>query len=147
MEGCEHIGCGWEMATYFASRTYLPGISLEIAQRLAAYIIWEVKHHVPSCGGDSIIYQLTNGGHLQYRGWGDIRDLERHFLDVEKRIGSLRLNTANLEMTDEAFDHSLRSFAHDMRLSRRARRAADIIEKQIGGFLPTPSAPGKRKKR
>jgi hypothetical protein len=128
----EHLGVGYEMAGYLISKIFMSEMPIAVAELLAAYVLWEVKSHVQACGGDTVLYALGNDGSFRYRPYGHIRDLEEHFGDFEKLIRNVRLQAANLEITDEEFSKILDGFTLNAKQYRQARIAKRDAEKTIG---------------
>ena len=115
-----YIGSGMEMAMYLSSRLDVRGISTAVGELMSAFVLWEVKRHVQTCGGDTVIYKLNQQG-MKYRGEGDIRDFEDHFASIDRKIQRIRVQTADLDQTDKEFDEKLAKFCDDLRAFRKIR--------------------------
>jgi hypothetical protein len=115
-----YLGSGMEMAMYLSSRLYVQGISTDVGELMAAFILWEVKWHIKTCGGDTVIYRLKRGD-MKYRAEGDIRDFEEHFSSIDRKVQRIRVRTADLQQTDEEFDKKLSEFCSELKALRRVR--------------------------
>lgn len=125
-----YMGTGTEMAMYLSSRLDVRGVPISVGELMAAFILWEVKQHIPACGGDSVIYALWEreaGGGMKYRTEGDIRDYESYFAAIDRQVQRIRVHTANLEDSNEEFEKKLKGFCDDLRALRKIR-----LEKQRG---------------
>jgi hypothetical protein len=116
-----YLGSGTEMAMYLSSRLDVRGVSTAVGELVAAFILWEVKQHVQTCGGDSVIYKLSKDGKMQYRTERDIRDFEEHFSSIGRKIQRIRMHTADLQQTEEEFEKKLAAFCSDLMALRKIR--------------------------
>lgn len=116
-----YLGSGTEMAMYLSSRLDVRGIPTSAGEYLAAFVLWEVKRHVQTCGGDSVIYRLLKDGTFQYRGEGHLWDCEQYFAATDRKVQRLRVRTANLELSDDEFEKKLAEFCEDLRALRKSR--------------------------
>jgi hypothetical protein len=116
-----YLGSGSEMAMYLASRLDVRGVPTSVGEFVAAFILWEVKQHVQTCGGNSVIYRLTENGKLKYRADGDVWDHEEYFSAVDRHVQRVRVRAANLELSEEEFEAKLKEFCDSLRALRRAR--------------------------
>lgn len=89
-------GVGRFMAEFLAGRMYSRVLTVHQCAILAAYILFQAKEHVESCGGESDIAVLRNnaeGGLLpRHRVDGITKILER----ADKRLGDVLLASGNL---------------------------------------------------
>ncbi len=125
-----YMGSGTEMAMYLSSRLDVRGVPIDVGELVAAFVLWEVKRHIQTCGGDTVIYKIKKGD-IKYRAEGDIRDFEEHFSAIDRKVQRIRVRTANLEQTDEEFDKKLAEFCDDLRALRKARLEKLRLEKDL----------------
>lgn len=119
-----YLGTGSEMAMYLSSRLDVRGVSIAVGELIAAFILWEVKQHIKSCGGASVIYALWKpgaGGKMLYRTEGDIRDYQDYFSAIDRAVQRVRVRTADLEQPEEEFEKKLASFCESLRSLRKIR--------------------------
>ena len=126
-----YIGSGTEMAMYLSSRLDVRGVPTSVGELIAAFILWEVKQHVQTCGGNSVIYRLLKDGRLQCRGEGDILDFEHYFSTIDRKVQRIRVHTANLEQSNEEFERKLAGFCDDLRALRKVRLEKLELEKDL----------------
>ena len=126
-----YLGSGSEMAMYLSSRLDVRGVPTSVGEYLAAFILWEVKQHVQTCGGNSVIYRLLKDGRLRYRGEGDMLDVEDYFASIDRKVQRIRVHAANLEQSEEQFEKKLAEFADGLRTLRKARLVKLEAEKNL----------------
>jgi hypothetical protein len=117
-----YMGSGTEMAMYLSSRLDVRGVPTSVGELIAAFVLWETKRHVQTCGGDTVTYRLNKDG-VTYRGEGDIRDFEEYFSTIDRKVQRIRVRTANLESSDDEFEEKLSEFCRDLRSIRKNRLA------------------------
>lgn len=125
-----YMGSGAEMAMYLSSRLDVRGVPTSVGELIAAFVLWETKRHVQTCGGDTVIYKLDNDG-ITYRGEGDIRDFEEYFSTIDRKVQRIRVGTANLEISEEEFEKRLSTFCSDLRAIRKNRLAKLDNEREM----------------
>jgi len=116
-----YLGAGMEMAMYLTSRLWVSGMPISVGELMAAFILWEVKQHIKTCGGETVIYRVDDAGNLQYRGEGDIRDFQDYFSSIDRQVQRIRVHTANLESSNQEFEQKLTGFCEDTRALRKIR--------------------------
>jgi hypothetical protein len=116
-----YLGAGMEMGMYLTSRLHVSGMPIATGELMAAFILWEVKQHIKTCGGDTVIYKLDDAGNMQYRAEGDIRDFQDHFSSIDRQVQRIRVHTANLESSNDEFEAKLAGFSDDLRALRKVR--------------------------
>jgi hypothetical protein len=126
-----YLGSGTDMAMYLSSRLEVTGISTDVGRYVASFVLWEVKRHVPTCGGDTVIYRLLNDGSMNYSAEGDLWDSEQYFAATDRKVQRIRVHTANLESSDEEFEKKLTDFCDDLRALRKTRQVKLQAEKGL----------------
>ena len=113
----ECIGIGRDLANYLVRPWYQPGMTESDALLLAAYMLSQVKRHVPGCGGQSQFLSIRNNGTIGFCSSINLEHIEHHSSSYD--VLAHRLLFAMASVGDEAeFEMVLKEFTSRVRLMR-----------------------------
>jgi hypothetical protein len=96
------------LITRYLTDSYLRGLawSVEEAQALAAYILWEAKEYDPNCGKNSDIIVLKHGGEVRRIPRQEIAYWEEHFAHLKSAMKILPLLSCATQVADNFYNPS-----------------------------------------
>jgi hypothetical protein len=103
VSGYVTVGCGGELAKYICDPLFDPALATEFIVLLAAFMLREVKEHVPSCGGESHVTILGNDGSISTPSPLDINFISTQIASYNLAVKHMPIAFANETLSDDEF--------------------------------------------